>query len=212
MLRVVGAGLGRTGTNSLKLALERLLDAPCYHMLEVNRRPADTQVWLDALQGRPADLSGLLSGYAATVDWPSAALWQRLATEHPDAIVLLSMRADATTWLRSARATIMPIVPPDWYDDPESATMRDLDEAMFAAFDPRWRDDAAAREAYDRHIETVRAEIAPERLVEWRPGDGWQPLCTALRVPIPDEPFPHVNSTKQFQVRHAEGATEDGHS
>jgi hypothetical protein len=203
MLRVVGAGLGRTGTHSLKVALERLLDAPCYHMLEVNRRLADADVWLDALNGRPANLDGLLAGYAATVDWPGAALWHWLAKKHPDAIVLLSTRDNAATWLRSARATIMPVAEPDWYDDPGWATMREMDEAMFAAFDPHWRDDAAAIGAYNRHVETVRREVAPERLVEWRPGDGWEPLCTALGVPVPSEPFPHVNSTAEFIAQSA---------
>jgi len=201
MLRVIGAGLGRTGTNSLKLALERLLDAPCYHMIEVNRRPEHAQIWLDALLGRPEGLDGLLAGYAATVDWPGATLWQLLAAKHPQAVVLLSLREDAATWLRSARATVMPVATPDWHEDPQWRAMWDLDEAMFAAFDPHWRDDTAAMAAYDRHAESVRRGVAPERLVEWRPGDGWQPLCEALRLPVPDEPFPHVNSTAEFLAR-----------
>jgi hypothetical protein len=201
MLRVVGAGLGRTGTNSLKVALERLLGAPCYHMIEVNRRPADARVWLDALTGQPEQLDALLAGYAATVDWPAAALWPWLMARNPDSLVLLSLRDDAATWLRSVRATIMPVAKPDWYDDPESAAMRDMDEAMFAAFDPDWRDDDAALSAYDRHVETVRREVPPGRLVEWRPGDGWEPLCVALGLPVPDEPFPHLNSTAEFLAR-----------
>jgi hypothetical protein len=203
MLRVVGAGLGRTGTYSLKFALERLLDAPCYHMIEVNRRPAEAQVWLDALLGRPDNLRGLLTGYAATVDWPGAALWRWLAAEHQEAIVLLSLRDNAATWLQSARSTIMPVAQPDWYDDPQWTAMRALDEAIFTAFDRQWRDDAAAMAAYDRHLATVRREVPSERLVEWRPGDGWEPLCAALRVPAPNEPFPHVNTTAEFVARSA---------
>ena len=209
MLRVIGAGLGRTGTNSLKLALERLLDAPCYHMIEVNRRPADAQVWLDAMLGRPDPLDELLVGYAATVDWPGATLWRLLAAKHPGAIVLLSLREDAATWLRSARATVMPIASPDWHDDPNWRAMRDMDEAMFAALDPNWRDDAAAMAAYDRHADSVRRGVAPERLVEWRPGDGWEPLCTALHIPVPDEPFPHVNSTAEFLARTSQPDNDD---
>jgi sulfotransferase family protein len=209
MLRMIGAGLGRTGTNSLKLALERLLDAPCYHMIEVNRHPEHAQVWLDALLGRPEGLDGLLAGYVATVDWPGAALWRLLAARYPQAVVLLSLREDAATWLRSARATVMPIAAPDWHQDPGWRAMRDLDEAMFAALDPHWRDDTAAMAAYDRHAESVRRNVAPERLVEWRPGDGWQPLCKALRLPVPDEPFPHVNSTAEFLARLTGQHTDD---
>lgn len=204
MLRVVGTGLGRTGTNSLKLALERLLDAPCYHMIEVNRHPEHAQIWLDAMRGRPDGLDALLAGYAATVDWPAATLWRRLAAQHPTAVVLLSLREDAATWLRSARATIMPTTTPDWHDDPEWRAMRDMDEAMFTAFEPNWRDDGAAMAAYDRHVDSVRREVPPERLVQWRPGDGWEPLCAALELPVPDEPFPHVNSTAEFLARTAE--------
>ena len=128
--------------------------------------PADAQVWLDALLGHQADLQGLLADYAATVDWPAVALWQRLARDNPDALMLLSMREDAASWLRSARATIMPVRTPDWYGDPERATMRDMDEAVFAEFDSHWRNDTAAMAAYERHIDTVRREAAPQRLVE----------------------------------------------
>lgn len=201
MLRVIGAGLGRTGTNSLKLALERLLDAPCYHMIEVIRHPAHAQVWLDAMRGRPDGLDVLLAGYAATVDWPGATLWRWLAAKHPGAVVLLSLREDAAIWLRSVRATIMPIASPEWHDDPQWRAMREMDEAMFAALDPKWRDDAAAMAGYERHADSVRGGVAPERLVEWRPADGWGPLCRALRKPVPDEPFPHVNSTAEFLAR-----------
>jgi hypothetical protein len=104
----------------------------------------------------------------------------------------------------------MPIASPDWHDDPTWHAMRDMDEAMFAALDPNWRDDAAAMAAYDRHADSVRREVAPDRLVEWRPGDGWEPLCAALRVPIPDEPFPQVNSTAEFLARTSRQDNEDG--
>jgi len=79
--------------------------------------------------------------------------------------------------------------------------MRDMDEMMFASFDPVWRDDTAAMAAYSRRIETVRREVAPQRLNDWRPDDGWEPLCTALGLPTPDGPFPHVNSTAEFIAR-----------
>jgi len=46
----------------------------------------------------------------------------------------------------------------------------------------------------------VRATVPPERLVDYTAGDGWEPLCKALGVPVPDAPFPHVNSTADFRA------------
>src|SRR4051812_27773969 len=100
-LRVVGAGVGRTGTYSLKLALERLLGGPCHHMLEVYNNPGQIPVWTDAIEGRPVDWSALLAGYRAVVDWPGVAFWRELAAANPDAFVLLSVR-DPDAWYRSA--------------------------------------------------------------------------------------------------------------
>src|SRR5258708_3594112 len=107
-LRVVGAGLGRTGTNSLKLALEQLLGGPCYHMFELARRDADTPAWKAAVQGEAIDWGALLGEYVATVDWPAAAFWREIWSANPDAIVLLSSRDSAQTWWESMERTIVP--------------------------------------------------------------------------------------------------------
>src|SRR6478736_7536238 len=104
-LRVVGVGLGRTGTNSLKLALERLLDAPCHHMIEVFANGEQFPLWVAALEGDP-DWTAIYGGYAATVDWPGAAFWRELVAANPDAVVLLSRRESAEVWWNSARRTI----------------------------------------------------------------------------------------------------------
>ena len=108
-LRVVGAGLGRTGTHSLKLALETLLDAPCYHMIEIRERPDDADVWRRAAEGETLDLTRSIEGYAATVDWPTAAFWRQLSQENPDAVILLSTRASSEEWWESANSTIFEV-------------------------------------------------------------------------------------------------------
>ena len=205
MIRVVGAGLGRTGTASLKEALERLLGAHCYHMKEVFEHLDHVPLWHAAIRGEDADWSRILSGYAAIVDWPGAACWRSIAAAYPDAIVLLSTRADAETWYRSAKATILGDVPEDIKEkQPELREFGDMVGDMFAAFDPQWRDHDAAVVAYERHNAAVREEVPAERLVEWQPGDGWEPLARALGVPIPDEPFPHTNTTEEFNARRDE--------
>jgi hypothetical protein len=205
-MRVIGAGLGRTGTNSLKLALERLLGASCYHMLEVFEHiEQHVPVWRAAIRGEQVDWDPVLGGYAAIVDWPGAAVWKQLATAYPDAVVLLSTRKDAATWLKSARATIMNSGPENALeDDPSMPGFAPMVRDMFTAFEPNWRDDAAAMAAYDQHNSGVRRDVSPARLVEWQPGDGWAPLCVALDVPVPDEDFPHVNTTDEFRAHFEE--------
>jgi hypothetical protein len=205
-LRVVGAGLGRTGTNSLKLALERLIGGRCYHMIELFERPDDLAGWRGAVRGNPPDWRTFPAGYTATVDWPACAFWDGLADAHPDAIVLLSVRDSAEQWWRSFAATILAMlsrpVPParsDWV-----ARREVMNEIFERTFTPHWREREGAIAAYEAHNAAVRAAVPAGRLLEWRAGDGWEPLCTALGVPVPDEPFPHVNSTEEFQQHASE--------
>jgi len=201
-MRVVGAGLGRTGTHSLKLALERLLGAPCYHMVEVFEHMDHVPTWHAAIRGERVDWRPVLGGYDAIVDWPGAAVWRDLASAYPEAYVLLSTRRDAQTWLTSVRATILESGPQNkMEDDPTLPGFVPMARDMFARFEPNWRDDDAAMAAYERHNDAVLAEVPKERLIQWQPGDGWEPLCKALGVAVPHEEFPHVNATEEFRAR-----------
>src|ERR1700736_5602086 len=110
-LRGVGAGVGRTGTESLKVALERLLGGPCYHMLELLAHPERFRFWAEAGRGEMPDWNEVFDGYRAAVDWPAAAYWPELSEMYPDALVLLSTRASAEVWYRSASQTIFSAVP-----------------------------------------------------------------------------------------------------
>jgi hypothetical protein len=197
-LRIVGAGLGRTGTNSLKLALERLVGEPCYHMLEVFSHPEHVPVWTAAGRGDAVDWDGLFAGFGATVDWPGATFWREIAGAFPDALVLLSTRSSASAWWRSADDTIFTHLRQP--AAPEMARWREMVDAAIVQRFPGVPDDAdTAMASYEAHNAAVRAEVPPDRLVDWQPGDGWAPLCGALDVPIPDEPFPHVNTTADFR-------------
>jgi hypothetical protein len=200
-LRVVGAGLGRTGTHSLQIALQQLLGAPCYHMVEVFSHPEQIEVWHRAVNGDLPEWSTFLSGYGATVDWPAAAFWQELTAANPDAIVLLSTRASADAWWKSANETIFEVcrrdAPPDPLLQSQLAMANDLFARRFCA---DWTDANEAKRAYEAHNAAVRAAVPPGRLVDWQPGDGWEPICQALDLPVPDEAFPHVNSTADFRA------------
>jgi hypothetical protein len=201
-LRVVGAGLGRTGTHSLKVAFEQLLGGPCYHMVEVFGRPDRRVGWAAAARGEDVNWSEFLAGYVATVDWPAAAFWKEISSASPDAVIVLSTRKDAASWWKSAHDTIFAVLdrgakPDDPGGIEEIAMIRELLDRRFT---PKWREPEAAMAAYDAHNAAVRATAPPERLVEWQPGDGWEPLCAALELPVPADQFPHLNSTSEFRA------------
>ena len=209
MLRVVGAGLGRTGTNSLKFALERLLGGPCYHMTEVFAHLDHVPTWTAALRGQPVDWQPVLGDYVAAVDLPTSACWRELAAENPNALVLLSMRSDAEAWWRSVDQTIFRGLRDGGDPDPKYDEWRIMAAVMLERFEPNWRDHDAALAAYERHNAEVIATVPAERLLVWHPEEGWPPLCAALGVPVPDEPFPHVNTSAEWAQRRAAQATAD---
>ena len=212
-LRVVGAGLGRTGTHSLMLALEQLLGGRCYHMAEVIQRPADVPVWSAAIRGERPDWRTFLAEYDATADWPACAFWAELAAANPGAVVVLSLRESAEAWWKSFEATIASgLAKPVPADQPEWAARRKMVvEMLDVTFTPDWREHDAAIAAYEAHNAAVRAAVPRDRLVEWVPADGWGPLCTALGLPTPTEPFPRTNSTEEFRAgQHAPDTPESG--
>jgi hypothetical protein len=200
-LRVVGSGLGRTGTKSLKEALELLLGAPCYHMMECFGRPDDPPRWTAAMRGEDVDWDDVFAGYAATVDWPSAACWKDLAAAYPDAVILHSERP-AEDWFRSADRTIFEGFkkPRDEWEQPGENAWWDMAVTMFEdRFTPAFLEPEAAVAAAQAWNADVRATAPADRLVIWQTGDGWEPICDALGLPVPDEPFPHTNTTAQFR-------------
>ncbi|MFQ5660068.1 MAG: sulfotransferase family protein [Gammaproteobacteria bacterium] len=196
MLRVIGAGLGRTGTSSLKLALEQLLDGRCYHMREVFENMDHIPLWRQAALGHEPDWHTLFMNYKAAVDWPVASFWPELGRTFPDALVILSLR-DPETWWQSAHETIFSTG--DLAPETEGHAM--WIEIVTHRFTSQLDDKDACIGAFNRHNDQVRRTVASERLLEWDVTDGWAPLCAALDMPIPDEPFPHSNSRKEFQDR-----------
>ena len=192
MLKVVGAGLGRTGTMSLKLALERLLGQPCYHMIEVFSHLDHIPLWAAASRGESVDWSSLFDGYGAAVDWPASAFWPELNAAYPDALVILSYR-DAESWWKSASSTIF-----RKHNSEDSEWNSMIDQLFEHKFVSDRSDREACIAAFNQHNERVRNANLGSRLLEWKASEGWEPLCRALNLPVPQDPFPYVNSTDEF--------------
>lgn len=193
-LRVVGAGLGRTGTNSLMTALEMILPGECHHMYKVFVND-EGETWRDIGRGNLGLLDELMTRYVAAVDWPSSAYWQELAARNPDALILLSTRESGEKWFKSASDTIFQGI-----DETPEGPWRDMIHELFAnRFTSEFLVKDKAIAAYEAHNANVRATADPDRLLEWQPGDGWEPICERLGVAVPAEPFPHTNSTEDFR-------------
>ena len=137
----------------------------------------------------------MLAGYRATVDWPAASFWPELSEAFPDAIVLLSLR-DPESWWRSVHETIFS--PVNLTRPRHSGWHTMWNDLVAARFTGNLYDRDACIEAFNRHNAEVRQRVPDSRLLEWRPGDGWEPLCRALDLPVPDRPFPHANSKGEF--------------
>jgi hypothetical protein len=197
-LKVVGAGVGRTGTFSLKGALEELLGGRCHHMFEVVRDPAQIAGWSDAIHGSPVDWSGLLSSFVAVVDWPGASFWPELLAANPDALVILSVRG-AEEWYRSASNTIF--IGLDRMSREPGSWMEAVRKLLRDRFCDKFDDPAAMMAAFERHNDAVRAAVPADQLLEWSASDGWAPICTRLGLAVPDRPFPITNTTSEFQAR-----------
>ena len=202
-LKVVGAGFGRTGTLSLKVALEKLGCGPCYHMMEVFPRPEHVAMWHRLAFGNPIDWDELFGGFQATVDWPSARWWREIAAHYLDAKVLLSVR-DPEAWYKSMSDTIaQPLREPVADGAPEIVRLQSemVRKAILAeTFDNRFEDKAHSIEVFNRHTQEVRDTIDPARLLVFDVREGWAPLCRFLDVPIPDESFPRLNDTATTQA------------
>lgn len=206
-LEVIGAGLSRTGTLSLKLALEKLGFGPCFHMMEFIRPEYEPRrmLWERAMDGEKPDWEAIFAGFSSAVDMPTCLYYRKLSLAYPQAGVILTVR-DPATWYQSSIATV-------WADGPSGQTgasgggeraarlrAANLREVGFNILeDPR--NEPLTTAHFNRYSQQVKQDIPPERLLVFDVGEGWEPLCTFLRVPIPQTPFPRENPAAEFQTR-----------
>ena len=200
-LKVIGAGVGRTGTYSLKLALEKLGLGPCHHMEEVINNPSvNIPIWHAAALGKP-DWNAAYKGYNSAVDWPTAAFWRELMGVYPQAKVILTARS-AENWYQSFSGTIFKLlagmdqVPPHMRPFLEMASAVIAKNGMLTAMTP----DAVIK-TYNDHVEAVKKAVPAGRLLVFEVKEGWGPLCKFLGRPVPDTEFPRSNDQKDFWDR-----------
>ncbi len=217
-VQIIGAGFGRTGTLSLREALRLLGFGPCDHMVENFANPERFTLWSDAVRrkqrGEVIDWRPLMSGYRATVDWPTAFFWRELADAYPEAKVIVTVR-DPNRWYASACATIFNL-----RTRADGSVLAQVARALYGLAKPeiqdgyrvvedvvwegtfhgRFAEPAYALHVFSEHTREVQETLPKERLLIFDVSDGWTPLCAFLGVPVPtDEPFPHINDTEAFQ-------------
>jgi len=217
-MKVIGAGMPRTGTLTQKMALEMLGVGPCYHMVNVLADLEQAALWERALAGEP-QWAETFNGFQSTVDWPGGYFYRELADFYPDAKVLLSVR-DPQTWEESMRQTVWAVrhgeslirllssaqghVNPDW-----RAFLQMIDGLLWrgqGTFAGPPAQTGALIERMLEHNAAVKSAIAPERLLVWDVAEGWEPLCEFLELPVPDVPLPHINDRTEFLNRIVDGS------
>ena len=197
---VIGAGFGRTGTMSLKMALELLGYDKCYHMMEVIDHFEHLELWSQAALGQAVPWDILFSGYQASVDWPSANYWREQLQYYHNAKVILSTR-DPERWYTSVMNTIYPTtVEARKSADPDTVKFGDwvFEIIWDGVFDGRMDDKAHCIELFKNHEKAVIAEVPEQQLLVFQASDGWAPLCEFLGCAVPDAPYPNTNSTEDF--------------
>lgn len=197
-LKVIGSGVGRTGTMSLKHALEQLGFAPCHHMVEVFAHQESLPQWVEAGEGK-ADWDAIFGAFSAVVDYPGALFWREIAAHYPDAKIVHSVR-DPDRWFESTQETIFAVRSMSMEPPPPF-------KAFFEMIRQKVGVDVHDRDAmvsyFKRHTDDVLRTIPPERLLVFEAKQGWKPLCAFLGVPVPDAPFPSENSREEFKARAA---------
>ncbi len=199
-LKIVGAGFGRTSTLSLKFALEKLGFDPCYHMMEISKNREFVKFWAAAAQGNLPNWDEVFDGYQATVDWPSTSYWKEISDYYPESKVILSVR-EPEGWYKSVMNTIYgPDNRKTFESLPADHPRRLMVDRIFqTTFDGKLLDKDHAISVFNQHTETVKATVPAERLLVYEVGSGWEPICSFLDLPVPEEDYPKSNSTEDFK-------------
>lgn len=192
-LEIIGAGLGRTATLSLKFALEMLDLGRCYHMTELyGSGRTSLPLWVDAIGGNP-NWSKIFSGFTSTTDYPGSCFYRELMDFYPDAKVILTVR-DPDSWFDSVSETIF-----SSHRDSNlfGASGKAFSNFVRSPFAEKISDRAFMTGYFKHWNQSVIDHVPKERLLMLTPGDGWNPLCEFLGKKIPAKPYPRVHERSQ---------------
>lgn len=210
-LKIIGTGLSRTGTKSLKEALEILTGESCYHMYELFLHPERLHLWVEAEEKQHTDWDSLFMGYGSAVDLPTTKYYAQLLEKYPDAKFVHTDR-DPDSWYESAASTIFSPASPItkelrviFESGDRSTNWSRLRAIRFGSlsiqeglFRGQTADKSSAISVYNEHNKNVKATIPPYKLLVFRIEDGWGPLCDFLNVEVPRVTFPHRNTRNSF--------------
>lgn len=198
-LDVIGSGFGRTGTMSLRVALDRLGLGPCHHMFDLFEKPGQLEHWQAAIAGEPVDWKVVFSDYRSQVDWPGAHFWQTFVKAFPKAKVLHTVRP-ADRWWESFSTTLGKSMSRDQSNRPPRLReiSRVATKVVTSDIGGDLTDRAAAIRAFSQRTEEVKETVPADRLLVFDVAEGWEPLCQFLDMPLPDEPFPHLHQASEF--------------
>jgi hypothetical protein len=222
-LKIIGTGIGRTGTHSLKLALEQLGFGKCYHMAELFQNPKGLIQFEKAERGEGPDWDTLFEGYQSAVDYPATRYYKQLMKKYPDAKIIHTIR-DAESWYQNASQTII------WASKPSLGRILKLmvklpfspmlrkqmpilkfnGKLIDLEFGKDYKNKEEIIRRYKLHNETVMNTIPKEKMLVFNPKHGWEPLCNFLGVPVPAEPFPESNKRDEFiqRIKHIKDKVE----
>lgn len=210
-MKVIGAGFGRTGTKSLQQALEIIGYDKCYHMVTLFQNTPDIKYWETAAKGGEVNWGELFQGYKSVVDFPGSLYYKELMEIYPDAKVILTVR-DSDSWYKSTMATIYSFSPsiftklkllltsPFVSKSAQLIRIVKMNNATLwqGLFKGKFEDKTYAINVFEKHIEDTKRHVSPDKLLIFEVKDGWKPLCDFLGKPIPDVPFPKVNTSETF--------------
>lgn len=206
-LQIIGATLPRTGTMSLKIALEKLGFGKCYHMIEVIQND-HSKVWTEILESKHKNYEKVMGDFHSTVDAPGSIVWEELLSLNPNAKVILTVRDTPEAWFESCDATVINNI----YPSRRSLGLKfnavlmgkfrrlvELHDAILKKYPKNCSKDDFIN-YYNDYIAYVKEKCPSEKLLVFNVKEGWEPLCKFLNVPVPNEDFPRVNDTKQFKA------------
>jgi len=199
-LEVIGPGFGRTGTTSLKAALNELGLGPCYHMMEVYENDGHIELWAAAINGAPLAGDTIFDHYRSVADWPACSFWKELKAANPAAKIVLTRR-NPDAWFESMTNTILQALRTESDDEQLNRWRVSTRKLIFEqTFGDRFDRDHMVS-VMRAHEDDVVASCRPDELLVFDVADGWGPLCAFLDVPVPVTPFPRANTAGEFRER-----------